>query len=307
MDIRLSSDALDVAFAPAEDRNLLATGLISGKVQLIDYGELQKRRERGDLQVNTKSYEGSDEDGDEEEVRSLSAELLDSADEDEQGGSAYASSSSSSRERSVEGSKGATDAFANRLWTTRPSQKSCRGVAFSSDSRDLWTIAKDGSIFCLDVERGGEPKLAWKKAHAAAPSRLLPLDTNSISAHGQLLATGDDDGVVAIWDPRRPFKGQVVSEPPSDEGAMTAMSSSSAVRTYSHHYDWITDMLWCQNWIDPRTKKKSKEEEEEEKRKKEKKRRRKDRKRGQQMGGDEEEEAAAAAVAASRERLVVTR
>jgi len=37
-----------------------------------------------------------------------------------------------------------------------------------------------------------------------------------------LLATGDDDGTVKLWDPRR----------------------SECVRTYSHHIDYITDFLW---------------------------------------------------------------
>ncbi|MCO5568659.1 hypothetical protein L7F22_022358 [Adiantum nelumboides] len=279
MDIPLSSDALDVAFAPAEDRFLLATGLISGKVQLIDYGELQAKRERGALK-RAEDVEVDDEDDDDDGGGE------ESADEDEQG----ARTSAPRR-----GASGHT-----KLWTSRPSQKSCRGVAFSHDSRDLWTIAKDGSIVCLDVEHGGQAKLEWKKAHAAAPSRLLPLHPTTTNNSGELLATGDDDGVVAIWDPRRPFKGQVVSEPASLDA-----STSSAVRTYSHHYDWITDMLWCEGWVDPRTRKKSREEEEEEKRKKEKKRRRKDRKRGQlaSQGNEDDEQGGAQR---HRERLVVT-
>ncbi len=37
MDIPLSSDALDLSFHPDDEANLLAVGLISGKIQLVDY------------------------------------------------------------------------------------------------------------------------------------------------------------------------------------------------------------------------------------------------------------------------------
>jgi len=59
---------------------------------------------------------------------------------------------------------------------------------------------------------------------SSAPSRLL-----SISE--ELLATGDDDGVVRLWDPRK---------------------SGGPVHSYDHHYDWITDMLWCPHLDAPR-------------------------------------------------------
>lgn len=45
--------------------------------------------------------------------------------------------------------------------------------------------------------------------------RLLP----------NLLATGDDDGVVKLWDPRKP----------------------DAVRAYTHHFDFISDFLWLED------------------------------------------------------------
>lgn len=82
-------------------------------------------------------------------------------------------------------------------------------------------------------------------ASRTAPSRLLPIDSN-------LLATGDDDGVVSLWDPRRPVTS----------------GSASAVRSYMHHFDWITSMLWCPHLLPAKQPKLSKEEEERKKRKK---------------------------------------
>jgi len=40
-----------------------------------------------------------------------------------------------------------------------------------------------------------------------------------------LLSTGDDDGVVKLWDPRK----------------------SDAVRSYAHHFDFISDFLWLED------------------------------------------------------------
>ncbi|KAI0772824.1 WD40-repeat-containing domain protein [Trametes elegans] len=54
---------------------------------------------------------------------------------------------------------------------------------------------------------------------ASAPinrmKRLLP----------NLLASGDDDGVIKLWDPRKP----------------------DAVRRYTHHFDFISDFMWLQD------------------------------------------------------------
>lgn len=66
---------------------------------------------------------------------------------------------------------------------------------------------------------------------SSAPSRVLPIDTN-------LVATGDDDGVVRLWDPR------------------SAKEDSAPIQSYDHHFDWITDMLWCTHLDAPRTRSK---------------------------------------------------
>ncbi|PWN36570.1 WD40 repeat-like protein, partial [Meira miltonrushii] len=134
----------------------------------------------------------------------------------------------------------------DRSWSVRPSNKSCRGVAFSTEGDSLYTLAKDGSIFRLDTETGSVVS-KWDKAHSSAPSRLLPIEQN-------LFASGDDDGVISLWDPRRPT------------------DSNSAVRTYTHHFDWITSMLWCTHLAPPKTPKLTKEEQEKKRLREEKKR-----------------------------------
>lgn len=107
MDIALSSDALDVALHPREDVHILSAGMISGKVQLFDYGR------------------GIDEQAE---------------------------------------ASGGKDKGYRRLWSIRPTHKSCRGVAFDGSGDNLYCISKDRSLLALDPATG-QAKRQWKDAH----------------------------------------------------------------------------------------------------------------------------------------------
>ena len=50
--------------------------------------------------------------------------------------------------------------------------------------------------------------------------------------------TGDDDGVVRLWDPA------------------LASEDAKPIQSYDHHTDWITDLLWCTNLEPARTRSK---------------------------------------------------
>lgn len=182
MDIPLSSDALDLSFHPVESTNLLAVGLISGKIQLINYDD-------------------------------------------------YASEPSSSRTPTSASKKPklSSDAVSpqpklyRKIWASRPSKKSCRGLAFSPQTGSLiYSISKDKSLFATDTETGKVVN-EWTGVHDAAPSRVLPIDEG-------MVVTGDDDGVVRLWDPRK--------------GGGQGMKP---VRMWDHHFDWITDMVYLED------------------------------------------------------------
>ncbi|KAG0266412.1 WD domain repeat-containing protein 55 [Actinomortierella ambigua] len=80
------------------------------------------------------------------------------------------------------------------MWSTRPSKKSVRGLAFSHDGAGLFTVTKDGSIGALDVNTGN---VLIKKPDAhEAPINAVRLLTETV------LATGDDNGVIKLWDVR---------------------------------------------------------------------------------------------------------
>lgn len=72
--------------------------------------------------------------------------------------------------------------------------KAIRDIEFSIDGRDLFSGSRDKSIMVTDIETG-KLKRFWDKAHDEPIYTLTVLDEN-------LLASGDDDGTVKLWDSR---------------------------------------------------------------------------------------------------------
>ncbi|KAG8579293.1 hypothetical protein GDO81_010796 [Engystomops pustulosus] len=103
------------------------------------------------------------------------------------------------------------------LWSSGHHLKSCRDVAFSSDGQQLFTVSKDKSIHILNVEEGKLVKRITK-AHESALNRLLLIDEN-------LFATGDDSGMLKVWDLRR----------------------GTAFMEMKNHEEYISDMVIDQN------------------------------------------------------------
>ncbi|KIM27924.1 hypothetical protein M408DRAFT_329837 [Serendipita vermifera MAFF 305830] len=105
-------------------------------------------------------------------------------------------------------------------WKTRPSKKSCRALDVRHDGSHLWGGNKSGSIHTIDTETGS---IVGERLHAheTAISRIITLGSNM-----NMFASGDDNGVIKIWDSRSPA------------------SDASAIRTLSHHTDYISDFAW---------------------------------------------------------------
>ncbi|KAJ3764463.1 WD40-repeat-containing domain protein [Lentinula raphanica] len=100
------------------------------------------------------------------------------------------------------------------VFSVKVSQKSCRGIAINDDGGRLYTVGKGKGLHTIDTLTG---KLVESraKAHETAINRVK-------SVASWLLSTGDDEGVVKLWDPRK----------------------KESVRKYTHHFDYITDFLW---------------------------------------------------------------
>ncbi|XP_059141792.1 WD repeat-containing protein 55-like [Physella acuta] len=73
-------------------------------------------------------------------------------------------------------------------------KKACRALRFSEDGRCLFSVSKDKSLYCVDVETR-KLKKKIKKAHES-PIYSMVLTGDSF------VATGDDDGVLKVWDMR---------------------------------------------------------------------------------------------------------
>lgn len=72
--------------------------------------------------------------------------------------------------------------------------KAIRDIEFSLDGSVLYSASKDRSILLTDVQTGKFVR-CYEQAHEQPVSRMNVFDDN-------LFATGDDDGVVKVWDHR---------------------------------------------------------------------------------------------------------
>ncbi|KAK4687819.1 WD repeat-containing protein 55, partial [Tremellales sp. Uapishka_1] len=99
-------------------------------------------------------------------------------------------------------------------WTARPSKKTARCLDVEESGDAVWMGGKSGALFRLDA-RDGLVKSEFADAHESPINRVKCINAN-------LLASGDDEGVIKFWDPRQ----------------------ESSIRTYSQHFDYISDFLY---------------------------------------------------------------
>ncbi|KAF8169521.1 WD repeat-containing protein JIP5 [Pholiota molesta] len=98
-------------------------------------------------------------------------------------------------------------------FSLRPSKSSCRGLSLDGDGSHLYAVGKGKALHTIDTQT--EAIDSRSGAHDSTINRVKHLMS-------WLLATGDDDGTVKLWDPRQ----------------------RDCVRTYTQHFDYISDFLW---------------------------------------------------------------
>ncbi|CAH1391661.1 unnamed protein product [Nezara viridula] len=72
--------------------------------------------------------------------------------------------------------------------------KACRAVEFSDDGTTIYSVGKDKNIVISDLERL-DMKMFIDNAHHVALTTIIAPDDN-------ILSTGDEEGVIKIWDTR---------------------------------------------------------------------------------------------------------
>ncbi|KAF8336578.1 WD40 repeat-like protein, partial [Cantharellus anzutake] len=104
-----------------------------------------------------------------------------------------------------------------QLFSLRPTKRSCRGLATNFSGDKLYSVTKGKAIFTIDTATGQILETTGN-AHESPINRVTLTFPN-------ILATGDDEGVVKLWDERK-----------KDE-----------IRAYTHHFDFISDFLWLED------------------------------------------------------------
>ncbi|RDB23698.1 WD repeat-containing protein JIP5 [Hypsizygus marmoreus] len=100
-----------------------------------------------------------------------------------------------------------------RLFSLRPSKRSCRALTIDEDGSHLYAVGKSKALNIIDtVTQNVDTRPAAHESPINRIKYLMPW----------LLSTGDDDGVIKLWDPRQ----------------------RECTRTYTQHFDYITDFLW---------------------------------------------------------------
>ncbi|KXS18853.1 WD40 repeat-like protein [Gonapodya prolifera JEL478] len=125
-----------------------------------------------------------------------------------------------------------SDGATSELYNVKQHKKSCRSIGFSHDGTGLYSASKDKSLLLTDVETG--KVLGRKKdAHESPVNILLTLSET-------MIATGDDDGTVKLWDTRT-FRSSTSSS------ANPATPSSDALTVYKDNDDFISSMHYVEH------------------------------------------------------------
>ncbi|TDL19463.1 WD40 repeat-like protein [Rickenella mellea] len=100
------------------------------------------------------------------------------------------------------------------IFRVRPSKRPCRGLVTNEDGSKLFAVGKGKAMHTVDTTTG---KIVNSRLglHEAAINRITRCMSN-------MLATGDDNGVVKLLDTRKP----------------------DPIRSYDHHFDFISDFMW---------------------------------------------------------------
>ncbi|WWD06227.1 WD repeat-containing protein JIP5 [Kwoniella europaea PYCC6329] len=106
------------------------------------------------------------------------------------------------------------DGSTSSSWSVRPSKRTARALVVEESGKHIWMGGKSGTLFQLTTEMGTIVR-EQEKAHDVPINRVFCVNEN-------LIASGDDDGIIKLWDPRKP----------------------DVIREYNQHFDYISDFTY---------------------------------------------------------------
>ncbi|KAJ7507256.1 WD40-repeat-containing domain protein [Mycena galericulata] len=104
-----------------------------------------------------------------------------------------------------------------KTFSVRPSKRSCRALTINDDGSRLYAAGKGKAIHTIDTTTADivEARIGAHDEPINRIKHIMPW----------LFATGDDAGVIKLWDPRQ----------------------KESIRVHKQHFDYITDFLWLQD------------------------------------------------------------
>nr|XP_018266256.1 WD-repeat protein JIP5 [Kwoniella dejecticola CBS 10117]OBR88414.1 WD-repeat protein JIP5 [Kwoniella dejecticola CBS 10117] len=109
------------------------------------------------------------------------------------------------------------DGSTSSSWSVRPSKRTARALAVEESGKNIWMGGKSGTLFQMTTEMGTIVR-EQDKAHDVPINRVFCVNEN-------LVASGDDDGIIKFWDPRKP----------------------DPIREYNQHFDYISDFTYFED------------------------------------------------------------
>lgn len=128
------------------------------------------------------------------------------------------------------------------LHTHEVHTKAIRDIEFSIDGKELFSCSRDKSIMITDFETG-KLKRFWNNAHDEPIYTLTVIDEN-------IFATGDDDGVVKLWDAREKEVRPIFSlKEVEDNISSITTNNQKRLLVCSSGDGYLTTINIAQKWV----------------------------------------------------------